>query len=246
MGASFFGNGTHMGGVLSHPGSLGEKAQSNLRKSIEAVHQGASRAMKMLILEEGMKYERMGIPPEDAQFLQTRQHQVEDVCRWFRVPPHKIQHLLRSTFSNIEHQSIEFVTDTIRPWLVRMEQEANRKLLRPSEQGVYYTENLVDALLRGDALARSQALEIQARNGVLTPDEWRRIENRNPLPDGLGSRPMVTVNTVPLSRVDEQPEADEASEIIRKHLAALVETRGPEFAAGEAKRIANLIKKDLQ
>jgi hypothetical protein len=117
-----------------------------------------------------------------------------------------VQHLLHATFSNIEHQSIEFVTDTIRPWLVRFEQEANRKLIRPSQQAVY-TENLVDALLRGDALSRSQALEVQFRNGVLLGDEWRAIENRNPLPDGLGKRPFVTVNTVPLDRIDEQIDA---------------------------------------
>jgi HK97 family phage portal protein len=254
FGASFFGNGSHAGGFLKHPGHLSKPAQENLRKSIESLHRGTENAHKFGILEEGMEWVSNTIPPNDAQFLETRTFQVEEVCRWFRVPPHKVQHLLRSTFSNIEHQSIEFVTDTIRPWLVRLEQEAHRKLLGPREQSRVYTENLVDALLRGDALSRSQALQVQFQNGVLTIDEWRAIENRNPV-DG-GDKHFVTQQQVPLDKIDAladakaapkpAPGGNSAREMIDRHLAGIRETRGDAAADAEARRIAQLISANLE
>jgi HK97 family phage portal protein len=254
FGASFFGNGAHAGGFLKHPGHLSPTAQKNLRESIEAVHRGSENAHKIGLLEEGMDWVSRSVPPNDAQFLETRHFSVEEICRWFRVQPHKVQHLLRSTFSNIEHQSIEHVTDTLRPWCIRLEQEANRKLLRPSEKGRVYTEHLMDALLRGDALSRSQALEVQYRNGVLLGDEWRSIENRNPLKDGLGQRPMGTVNSVPLDKLDEvldaknaPPEAksNPASDAVSRHLAGVRAALGDAAAEREARRLAGLIRENL-
>jgi HK97 family phage portal protein len=258
-GASFFGNGSRASGVLKHPKVLSDTGAKRLRESFNATYGGAANAGKTMILEEGMEWAATSIPNNDAQFLESRQFQIEEICRWFRVQPHKIQHLLHATFSNIEHQSIEFVTDTIRPWLVRLEQEANRKLLRPMEQGRVYTENLVDALLRGDALSRSQACEVQFRNGVLLGDEWRSIENRNPLGDGLGKRPLVTVNTVPLDRIDEQIDAklkpaapaaggegDSASNTVARHVAAVRAKLGDRAAEQESRRIARLIEANLE
>jgi len=110
------------------------------------------------------------------------------------VPPHKIGHLLRATFSNIEHQSIEYVTDTLMPWAVKWEQELDRKLLSGSERRTLHFEHLFDALLRGDALSRSQALEVQFRNGALTIDEWREMENRNPVGTDAGSAHWIMQN----------------------------------------------------
>jgi HK97 family phage portal protein len=256
FGASFFGNGAHAGGFLKHPGQLSPVAKKNLRESIEALHKGSENAHKFGILEEGMEWMGNTVPPNDAQFLETRSFQVEEVCRWFRVPPHKIQHLARSTFSNIEHQSIEFVTDTIRPWLVRLEQEAHRKLLGPRERSRVYTENLVDALLRGDALSRSNALAVQYQHGVLLGDEWRAIENRNPLPDGLGQRPMVTVQSVPLDKLDAvldaktkpapPPANNSARSMLDRHLDGIRETRGDAAADAEARRLAALISANLE
>jgi hypothetical protein len=202
------------------------------------------------------------VPPNDAQFLETRQFQVEEICRWFRVPPHKVQHLLRSTFSNIEHQSIEFVTDTIRPWLVRLEQEANRKLLRPREQETVYTENLVDALLRGDAQSRSAALQVQFQHGAITVDEWRAIENRNPIEGGDGKKHFVPLNMTPIDKVDAfvdaqiekfksagsqpAPGGDKASDAVARHIAAVRETRGDVAADAEAARVLKLITENLE
>lgn len=256
LGSSFFGNGAQIGGTLEHPGKLSDKARENLRASVKAKHQGSKNAGSMMLLEEGMKYTRIGVPPQDAQFLETRQFQVEEICRWFRVPPHKVQHLLRSTFSNIEHQSIEFVQDTIRPWCVRFEQFAQLKLVRPSEQNTVYTEHLLDALLRGDAISRSQALQLQFQNGALTLDEWRAIENRNPVPEGLGKKHFVTQQQVPLDRIDELVDAkaapkpapgnDDAAQQVQRHLDGVRERLGDQAAARESRRLAALLNSNLE
>jgi HK97 family phage portal protein len=202
FGASFFANGARPGGFLKHPAKLSDKARQNLQESWNADNAGPAKAHKLQILEEGMEYTQASTPPEEAQFLESRQFGIEEVARWFRIPPHKVQQLLRATFSNIEHQSIEYVTDTLMPWFVRWEQELDRKVLEPG----LHAEHLADALLRGDTLSRSQALAQQFNNGALTINEWRAIENRNPLPDDLGDAHYVPLN---LAEVGEDPEEDE-------------------------------------
>jgi len=197
--ASFFANGMNLGGMLEHPGKLSDQARGNLRKSWETVHSGPDNANKLAILEEGLKFNAAGsVQPNDGQLIETRQFQIEDVARWFRMPPHKIQHLLRSTFGNIEHQAIEYVTDTIMPWAVKWEQEISKKLL--ADERDIFAEHLMDALLRGDSLSRSQALQIQFQNGVINDDEWRSIENRNPLPNGTGKTFFVPMNMTTIER----------------------------------------------
>jgi HK97 family phage portal protein len=203
FGGTFFGNGSTFGGVLEHPKQLGEIAQKNLRQAIEARHQGVDRAHRFLILEEGMQYKRTGIPPNDAQFIETRKFQIADVCRWFNIPPHKLRDLERATFSNIEQQSIEFVTDTLRPWLVRWEQELNRKLVAPTERNIQFAEHLVDGLLRGDIASRYAAYAVGRQWGWLSADDVREKENMNPLPDGSGQQYLVPLNMVPAGRMDE-------------------------------------------
>jgi HK97 family phage portal protein len=191
--AKFFGSGSRPSGVLQTDKKLDEEGAKRLKAAWESTHGGVENMHKTAVLEDGMTFEPMGVPPEEAQLLETRQFHVEDVARWFRMPPHKIQQLLRATFSNIEHQSIEYVTDTLMPWLVRWEQETKKKLVSESESDIF-AEHLVDALLRGDTLSRSQALEIQFRNGEINLDEWRAIENRNPLPEGIGQTHFVPMN----------------------------------------------------
>jgi HK97 family phage portal protein len=183
FGAAFFGNGTALSGVLIHPETLSDKALKHLRESWSAQHTGPRNAYKPAILEEGMKYERMGIPPNEAQFVESRQFSVEEICRWFRVPPHKIQHLLRSTFSNIEQQNVEYVTDCLLSWLVRWEQEINRKIFL-GEKDVF-AEHVVNGLLRGDQTARSAFYREQFNIGALSQNDIRELENHNPIgPDG--------------------------------------------------------------
>lgn len=195
-----FANGARPGGVLEHPAQLTDKARAALLTQWEAMHRGADNAHRTAILEEGMKWHEVGLANDDAQFIENRKYNVIDIARIFRVPPHMIGDLDRATFSNVEQQAIDFVVHTVRPWLVRWEQSLNRTLLGGDER--YFVEFLVDGLLRGDAQARSAALQTQFMNGALSPDEWREIENRNPLPDGLGQGFYVPVN---LQRLGASP-----------------------------------------
>lgn len=186
FGSRFYGQGTNLGGIVEHPGKLGEQAYSNLRQSLDQKHQGLSNAHLLLILEEGMKYQKIGVAPNDAQFLETRKYQVTDIARLFRIPPHMIADMDKATFSNIEHMSIDFVVHTLRPWLVRWEQAINYKLFTPRERKKYFAEHLVDGLLRGDAKSRAEALATLRQNGIINADEWREIENMNPQEGGVG------------------------------------------------------------
>ena len=195
-GASLFSNKAIPGGVLEHPDELDEEALGRLRDSLGETYTGAEGWHRPLILEEGMKWHQISLTAEDAQFLETRKFQVIEVARLFRVPPHLIQDLERATFSNVEQMALDFVMHTVRPWAVRFEQTASRDLItRPD---LFFAEFLIDGLLRGDSATRSAALQTQFMNGALNVDEWREIENRNPLPDGLGRRHFVPVNLQPI------------------------------------------------
>ena len=181
-GGKFFANGASPGGVLEHPGVVKDPAR--IRESWNAVYQGSGNAHRIAVLEEGMKFQSIGIPPEQAQFLETRKFQTEEICRIFRVPPHLVANLDKATFSNIEHQSISFVVHTIRPWLVRLEQGMNKALLSPSEKGQYFVGFVVDGLLRGDYASRMQGYAIGIQNGFLSPNDVRTLENMNTIEHG--------------------------------------------------------------
>lgn len=183
-GSRFFSNGARAPVVLTHPGQLRPEARENLRKSWREQHEGLSRANRVAVLEEGMTVQQIGIPPDDAQFLQTRQFQVVELARAYRIPPHKIQELSNATFSNIEQQSIDYLTSSLRPWLVRIEQAISRSLLTPVEQESMFAEHLVEAFLRGDTLSRYQAYNIGRQAGFLSPNDIRVAENMNPVDGG--------------------------------------------------------------
>ena len=200
FGARFFGDGTHPGVVVEHPGALSDSAHKHLKSQLSEKHAGLGKSHRMMLLEEGMKLQSIGIPPEDAQFLETRKYQVAEIARIYRVPLHMLADLERATFSNIEHQSIEFVVHTIRPWLVRWEQSMCMKLLTPNERKKYFIEHLVDALLRGDIKARYESYAIGRQWGWLSADDVRRIENMNPLPEGQGERYLTPLNMVPANQ----------------------------------------------
>lgn len=185
FGAGFFGNGSHPIGVLEHPDKLEPEAQDKLRRDWSEMYTGPENAFKPAILEQGMKWNKLGIPPNEAQFLETRQFQTEEICRWFRMPPHKIQHLLRSTFSNIEEQSIEYVVDTLTPWAVRWEQEIAFKILNLPQDEEIFAEHLLLGLLRGDQTKRSNFMRTLFGIGALSQNDIREIENMNTIgPDG--------------------------------------------------------------
>lgn len=203
FGASFYGNGSTMGGVFEHPGRMSPAAQKNFREATEARHQGVDRAHRFLVVEEGMKFQKLGIPPDEAQFLETRKFQVEEIARWFKLPPHKIGAMEHATFSNIEHQNLEYYKSCLLGWLRRWEQELNRKLIAPMERNIQFAEHLVDGFLRADIATRYAAYAIGRNGGWLNADDIRRMENLNPLPGGQGEIYLVPMNMVPADMVGD-------------------------------------------
>ena len=183
-GSAFFKNGAQPSGVLEHPGVL--KDPSKIRENWTQVYGGANNAHKIAVLEEGMQYKPISLPPEDSQFLSTRQFGVEEICRIFRVPPHMVQDLEHATFSNIEHQSIDFVVHTLTPWMVRFEQAIVKDLLLPEEQDTYFPKFNVDGLLRGDYQSRMQGYATGISNGFLSPNDIHRLENMDLRPAEKG------------------------------------------------------------
>ncbi len=183
-GSSFFKNGAQPAGVLEHPGVL--KDPQKIRDNWMNAYGGAGNAHKVAVLEEGMAYKPISLPPEDSQFLSTREFGVEEICRIFRVPPHMVQDLKRATFNNIEHQSIDFVMHTIMPWLVRIEQAIIKDVLIEEEQDQYFPKFNVDGLMRGDYQSRMNGYAVGFSNGFLSPNDIRRLENMDLIPADQG------------------------------------------------------------
>lgn len=213
-GAKFFKNDARPSVVLKHPQTLDDEAHDRLMESWDDVHKGAQNAYRAAILEEGMDIETIGVPPEAAQFVASRRFQLEEIARIFRVPPHMIQDLSRSTFSNIEHQGIDFVQHTMRPRLIRFEQGFGYRLLNEDERGTYYFEFLVDALLRGDIATRYAAYVQALNNGFMNHDEVRSLENLNALPEGIGQTYFMPMNVIPIEEMltpepEPEPEPDD-------------------------------------
>lgn len=183
-GAKFFANGAAPGGVLEHPGTI--KDPQKVRDSWNAAYQGSSNSHRVAVLEEGMKYQPIGISPEQAQFLETRKFQINEIARIFRVPPHMVGDLEKSSFSNIEQQSLEFVKYTLDPWVIRWEQAISRSLLRPDEKKLYFAKFNVDGLLRGDYVSRMNGYATARQNGWMSANDIRELENLDRIPPELG------------------------------------------------------------
>lgn len=183
-GAKFFANGAAPGGVLEHPGTL--KDPTRVRESWNATFGGSSNSSKVAVLEEGMKYSPISIPPEQAQFLETRKFQINEIARIFRVPPHMVGDLEKSSFSNIEQQSLEFVKYTLDPWVVRWEQAMVRSLLSPSDKKKYFIKFNVDGLLRGDYQSRMNGYATARQNGWMSANDIRELENLDRISEEQG------------------------------------------------------------
>ena len=181
-GAALFANGARPGGVLQTKGQLSAEAHARLKQGFEQLHRGAANHHRLAVLEDGVEFHPIGIPPEDAQFLESRRFQVDDVARIFRVPAHLIGSLERSTFSNIEHQSLEYVTHSMGPWFRRIEAGVDRQLL--GRTSTHFTKFVTDALLRADTATRMTALSTAINAGILSVNEARSIEDRNARPGG--------------------------------------------------------------
>lgn len=184
FGASFFKNGAAPSGVLEHPGVL--KNPEKLRAAWETQYGGSRNSGRVAVLEEGMKFNPIAIPPEQAQFLETRKFQVDEIARIFHVPPHMIGDLERSTFSNIEQQSLEFVKYTLNPWVCRWEQALTRSLLSPKEKREYSIKFNVDGLLRGDYKSRMNGYAVGMQHGFLSANDVRELEHMEKIPSEEG------------------------------------------------------------
>lgn len=196
-GAKFFANGAAPGGVLEHPGTI--KDPQRVRESWQSTFGGSGNSNKVAVLEEGMKYTPIGISPEQAQFLETRKFQINEIARIFRVPPHMVGDLEKSSFSNIEQQSLEFVKYTLDPWIVRWEQSIRRALLSSEEKQKYFVKFNLEGLLRGDYQSRMNGYAIGRQNGWMSANDIRELENQDRIPaEEGGDLYLVNGNMMPL------------------------------------------------
>lgn len=206
FGAAFFGSSARPSGIFTHPGKLDAIARDNLGKSLKEQYSGTDNVAKTMLLWEGLSWTQTMIPPEEAQFLETRQFQVTEICRWFRMKPHKVADLSRATFSNIEQQDLEYVGDCLMGWLVRWEQEANLKLLSEAErQAGYFVEHVVAGLLRGDMKSRMESYQIGRFMGIYSANDVCKIENLNPLPAEIGDQYLVPANMTTPQKLGAAP-----------------------------------------
>lgn len=208
-GSRLFSNGAKPGGLVKHPGKLSDAAYERIKKSWNAEQQGLSNAHRTRILEEGMSFENIGVAPEEAQFLETRKFQINEIARWFNVPPHMIADLDKATFSNIEEMGIGFVIYSLGPWLTNVEQALQRDLLTPTEKRTVFIEHLVDALLRGRIIERYQAYQTAIMSGIMSPNEARDRENMNPY-DG-GDAFLQPLNMAPMGSPADGASASSAA-----------------------------------
>ena len=196
-GAKFFANGAAPGGVLEHPGTI--KDPQRVRESWQSTFGGSGNANKIAVLEEGMKYTPIGISPEQAQFLETRKFQINEIARIFRVPPHMVGDLDKSSFSNIEQQSLEFVKYTLDPWVIRWEQSIMRALLSAEEKSEYFVKFNLEGLLRGDYQSRMNGYAIGRQNGWMSANDIRGLENLDRIPaEEGGDLYLINGNMLPM------------------------------------------------
>ena len=214
-GSKFFSNGARPSGILTHPNTV--KNPKALRESWNSAYGGSSNANRVAILEEGMKFEPLAVPNNEAQFLETRKFQVDEICRIFRVPPHLVGDLEHATFSNIEHMSIDFAVHTIRPWLVRIEQSMNRALFSEQEKGRFNIQFNIDGLMRGDYKSRMEGYAIARQNGWMSANDIRELENLNPIPTEEGGNDyLVNGNMIPISQARKEYYDEKVLELGKK------------------------------
>lgn len=207
FGANYFGNGTHPGVVVSHPGKIGQAAYDNLKSSLITAHSGLGKSHKLMLLEESMKIENMGIPPNDSQFLESRQFQITDIARWFNLPVHKLKEMTKSSFNNIESEQQSFVIDSLLPWSVRLEQNYNMQLLSPAEykSGLYF-KHIFEGLLRGNSKDRAEFYSKMWRIGAFSINDIRGKEDLDPIENG--DMHLIPQEMMPLEDAGKQFETE--------------------------------------
>ena len=224
-GSKFFANGAAPSGVLEHPGTI--KDPSRVRESWTQTFGGSSNAHKVAVLEEGMKYTPISISPEQAQFLETRKFQIDEIARIFRVPPHMVGDLEKSSFSNIEQQSLEFVKYTLDPWVSRWEQNLVRSLLTTDEKKKYFIKFNVDGLLRGDYQSRMNGYATARQNGWMSANDIRELENLDRISaEEGGDLYLINGNMLPLKNAGAFANTDEMKEEENEEVLEVEESDG--------------------
>lgn len=234
-GAKFFANGATPGGILEHPGVV--KDPERVRASWNSAFGGSTNANKVAVLEEGMKYTPISISPNEAQFLETRKFQINEIARIFRVPPHMVGDLEKSSFSNIEQQSLEFVKYTLEPWLIRWEQSLVRSLILPGDKGKYFIKFNVDGLLRGDYESRMNGYATARQNGWMSANDIRALENLDQISEKEGGNLyLINGNMTKLkdagSAYSVAKEVNNNEEILAVEEQKSNESRKPRRSAG--------------
>lgn len=225
-GAKFYANGASPGGVLEHPGTI--KDPQKVREAWQSQFGGSQNSGKVAVLEEGMKYTPISISPNEAQFLETRKFQINEIARIFRVPPHMVGDLEKSSFSNIEQMSLEFVKYTLDPWVVRWEQALTRTLLSPDEKATYFIKYNVEGLLRGDYQSRMNGYATARQNGWMSANDIRELENLDRIPaEEGGDLYLINGNMLPMGsagafaninpsteKEDDESDEDQPEEVL--------------------------------
>ena len=204
FGSSYFANGIHPSAVVTHTGRLSDEGHKNLRQAMTETYGGLGNANRLMLLEDVSKFEKISIQPEESQFLESRQFQIPEIARWFNLPPHKLKDLTRSSFSNIESEQISFVTDSILPWLIRLEANYNAQLLTSLEQRRLYWKHVVEGLMRGSAADRAAFYARMWGIGAMSINEIRDKEDMDSVDDG--DELFVPSNMQPLKRALEPPK----------------------------------------
>lgn len=208
FGAAWFANGANPSVVIKSKKKLSENAQDNLRSSWRKRYQGAANSGSVLVLEEESDLQPFSVSPEASQFLETRQFSITEIARWYNVPPHLLGDLSKATFSNIEEQNISYVLLSIVPWVSRIEQELNRQLVRPRDQGKLFHKFMLQGLLRGNSEARANFYTSMFNIGAFSVNDILELEDRNPIgPDG--DKRFVPLNMTTLDQAGEETEEQE-------------------------------------
>ncbi len=217
--SSVFKNGLRPSGVLSTDQILQKEKRTEIRTDLQQQFGGAMQAGKTMVLEAGMKYQPVTMNPGDVQLLETRAFNVEEICRWYRVPPYMVGHSEKSTSwgTGIEQQMLGFLTFTLRPWLTRIEQTIKKGCIGPADRGRLTAEFSVEGLLRADSAGRASYLSTMTTNGLMTRDEARKKEN---LPPMGGNAAVLTVQSalLPIDKLGESSAASSAQDALKNWL----------------------------
>lgn len=241
FGAKFFANGAHMGMVATHPGAIGAKASDRIRAGLELMSRGLENAHRIAVLEEGVKLEKIGLPQDESQFLETTKKNLSDVGRYYRMPPHKMQDLDRATNNNIEQQALEYLQDCLSPWQINLEQAYNTTIFSPKERGTLYVKFNVDAILRADSVARADANQKAILGGWMTPNEARELEEKNPLPPEQGDITILPANYTLSEKIGQQFGNPKQGASVRAACQRVLDAALGRVVRREAKAIRRLV-----